>query len=211
MKIGKMKLFPTKLGSTKLGSTIRPLTVLSGMAVVLFGFGLGCSEAVPPANQGAVSAQFVTSSAAGTPGSCNIAPHPFQLGVTDPSDTGQIIFLRDGEAKALVFCSVVAEGNGFNAAAEIEDGPRSFKFTVNGISSANTPDNPAMGSVTYRSVETVNFFTSTNDVPCEFWLNDSQEVAEGRVWMQYRCPLIQYGTNDCSLGESTIAMQNCDS
>lgn len=205
------EVFQMKIGKMKLGSTIRPMTLLAGMGVVLFGFGLGCSEAVPPANQGAVNAQFVTSSAAGTPGSCNIAPHPFELGTVHPTDTGQIIFLRDGEARALVFCSVVADGNAFNAAAELEDGPESFKFSVNGLSAASTMDSPATGSVTYRSVDTVNFFTSTNDVPCEFWLNDSQEVAEGRVWMQYRCPLIQNGTNDCSLGVSTIALQNCDS
>jgi len=179
--------------------------------VALAGTSLGCSEAVPPANQGAVSAQFITASPVGEPGSCTIGPHPFQLGVTNPSDTGQIIFLRDGEADAKVFCSVTAANGGWNASAEIEDGPRSFKFTVNGISPDNDATSPATGSVTYRSVETVNYFTSTDEYPCQFWLNDQQEVNDGRVWMQYSCPLIQNGTRDCALGESTIAMQNCDS
>lgn len=186
-------------------------TLVLPALVALAGMSLGCSEAVPPANQGAVSAQFITSSAVGTPGSCSIAPHPFQIGVTHPSDTGQIIFLRDGEAQAQIFCSVVPEGSAWNVAAEMEEGARSFKVTVNGLSPSSTIDAPASGSVTYRSVETIDFFTSTEEFPCNFWITDQQEVNDGRVWAQYSCPLLQSKARDCALGESTIALQNCDS
>ncbi|HHH28454.1 MAG TPA: hypothetical protein ENK57_08930 [Polyangiaceae bacterium] len=186
-------------------------TMVFPALIALAGVSLGCSEAVPPANQGAVSAQFITASAVGTPGSCTLAAHPFQIGVTHPSDTGQIIFLRDGEAQAKIFCSVVPDGNGWNVAAELEEGPRSFKVTVNGISASSTQAEPATGGVTYRSVETIDFFTSTEEFPCNFWITDQQQVNDGRVWMQYSCPLIQSKGRDCALGESTIVLQNCDS
>ena len=103
------------------------------------------------------------------------------------------------------------EGNSWNIAAEMEEGPRSFKVTVNGLSPSSTQAEPALGSVTYRSVETIDFFTSTEDFPCTFWITDQQEVNDGRVWAQYSCPLLQSKQRDCALGESTIALQNCDS
>ncbi|MCA9617791.1 MAG: hypothetical protein KC731_02150 [Myxococcales bacterium] len=172
---------------------------------------IGCSEAVPPAGEAAVSVNFSTASAVGTPGSCTVAPHDFQIGVVHPSDTGQIIFTKDGQARASVFCSVTEDGGSFNASAQVLENEKSFEFAVKGISDANTKENPAKGTVTYRSVDTVNFFTSTSEYPCEFWLNDQQEVGPGKLWAQYSCPLIQSNTKECSIGESTVALQNCDS
>jgi hypothetical protein len=187
-----------------------------GLFLVVLGassFAMGCSEAVPPANQGAVSVNFSTASTVGTPGSCTLAPHDFQIGVVHPSDAGQILFSKDGEARAQVFCSVVNDGSAWNAAGEMEEGSgaKSFRFSVNNLSPANDRDNPAMGAVTYRSVDTVDFFRSTGDTPCTFWINDQQEVSDGLIWAQYSCPLIEANGKECSIGESTVAMQNCDS
>ncbi len=185
---------------------LRHCSLLTAVAVGFFT--MGCSEAVPPANQGSVQANFRTSSInAELP--CNIGVHDMQVGFTHATQAGQITYLTDGEGGAKVFCSVRAEGGGFNAQGLVEAGANVFEFNVT-LSADNNVGNRAEGTVGYRTVQTVTRLDSPKDNLCEFWLNDSQEVAEGRVWAQFECRELANPQRSCGLVESTLAFQNCD-
>jgi hypothetical protein len=134
-----------------------------------------------------------------------------QIGFAHASDSGQITFVKDGDAGADVFCSVTPSGNGFQAQGALEVGADVFEYKVN-LAATNDEANKATGSVSYRTVSTVSKYTSPPETPCNFWVTPSQEVAAGRIWAQFECPQILNlsAGRGCAIGSSTIAMQNCD-
>ncbi len=168
----------------------------------------GCSEAVPPASEGAFSLIF---SSAGTGGlSCNIKNHNAQIGYTDSTKNTEL--KKDTIGGAQIFCRVIDNGGEFEAQGYMELGATHLDFTVSNISPAATSGSPALGAVSYRSVDTIRLYTSPGDAKCEFFFENDQEIAAGRMWMQFVCPQIQNAasSSSCAVSMGTIAMQNCD-
>jgi len=169
----------------------------------------GCSEPVPPASEGAFALIF---SSIGTGGEqCKIAPHNAGIGSTD--STGNAELKKDTLGGAQIFCRVIDNGGQFEAQGYLDLGATHLDFSVNNISMNNTSADPALGAVSYRSVDTIQLYSSPGDAPCEFYFENDQEIAAGRVWMQFECPQIaNAGTSSsCAISVgSTIAMQNCD-
>lgn len=166
---------------------------------------MGCSEPVPPASQGAFVAAFQA------PGSCGKDIHNEQIGYADATEIRDL--KKNGVGGAQIFCAVTsAGGGGFDVEAEMKLFSTNLRVNIKGISSAATIDNPHKATVTYQTQKTVKPYTSPQDTPCNFWFLNAQEVAAGRVWAQFSCESIEdVGTNTiCALGESTLAMQNCD-
>lgn len=172
---------------------------------------MGCSEAVPPASQAAFFGAFQSSS--NYPDhTCDKDLHNGQIGFVDVTEIKDI--KKDGEAGALVFCAVETNGDGFKVEAEARQGSTTVRVKVDKIKAGATAADPAMGQVTYKTRQTVKAYISPSDVPCEFWFDpdSSQEVAAGRIWAQFKCQVIQNASTSsaCTLGESTIAFQNCE-
>ncbi len=174
------------------------------LGVCLVAGSVGCSEPVPPASQGAFVAAFQA------PGTCGKDIHNEQIGYADASEIRDL--KKNGVGGAQIYCAVSSAGGGFDVEAEMRLGNTNIRINIGSIPSTATEDSPALGSVTYQTQKTVKPYTSPQDTPCEFWFANSQEVAAGRMWAQFRCPEIEdAGTNTvCALGESTVALQNCD-
>ena len=164
----------------------------------------GCSEPVPPASQGAFVAAFQA------PGSCGKDIHNEQIGYADSTEIRDL--KKNGAGGAQIFCAVQSAGGGFDIEAELKLFSTNLRVNIEGMPSTATVDSPHPGTVTYQTQKTVKPYTSPLDTPCDFWLVNDQEVAPGRVWAQFSCESIEdVGTNTiCALGESTLAMQNCD-
>ncbi len=168
----------------------------------------GCSEAVPPASEGAFTLVF---SSVGTGGeTCQIAPHNAQIGYTDVTKNSEL--KKDTIGGAQIFCRVIDNGGEFEAHGFQELSANHLDFTVSNLSPGATEAAPALGNVSYRSVDTVRLYSSPGDAMCEFWFDNAQQVATGRVWMEFRCPQIANAASNssCAISSGTIAMQNCD-
>ena len=170
---------------------------------------IGCSEAVPPANQGAVSAQFRSSSLDPDGKQCNLGGHEMQIGFAHATQQNQITFQRDGDAGDNIFCSVKSEGGGFKVQVEMDVGANVLSIDAN-VSTSNSETDRATGSLGYRTVATINKLITPNDAPCTFWLNESQEIAAGRAWLTFECDRIENNDRSCGLQRSIVALQNCD-
>lgn len=165
---------------------------------------MGCSEPVPPASQGAFVAAFQA------PGSCGKDIHNEQIGYADATEIRDL--KKNGVGGAQIFCAVSSAGGGFDVEAEMKLFSTNLRVNIKGIPSTATVDDPHPGTVTYQTQKTVKPYTSPQDNPCDFWFLNSQEVAGGRIWAQFKCETIEdVSTNTiCALGDSTLAMQNCD-
>jgi hypothetical protein len=172
-----------------------------------------CSEPVPPAAQGA----FIGNFQAGTAGMCGQDIHTGQIGYADATEIRDL--KKEGTAGARVFCSVTPNGNGFDVEGALKQLNTDFVVKIGGMPTNATEDAPHHGSVSYRTAETLNYYTSTDETPCDFWMappvpgKAQQEVAAGRIWVQYKCDSVKNASSntECRLGPgSTLAFQNCD-
>lgn len=197
-------------------STTRASVLLAASAL----YAIACSDAVPPAAEGAYTAKFVQK-----PGSCSIGTHNAAVGAADANNYGLI---KDGTAvpdpisgqvaPADVTCIVIDEGGRFYAEGVIrhDDGAHTLKFAVADLTPDATEDNPALGKVAFRSKTTLDEFGSPAEEPCKFWFvpGSRQQVAAGRMWVTFQCDSIVSGGRECQLGDqtmrNTIAVQNCD-
>lgn len=165
---------------------------------------MGCSEPVPPASQGAFVAAFQA------PGSCGKDIHNEQIGYADATEIRDL--KKNGVGGAQIFCAVTSAGGGFDVEAELKLFSNNMRINIDGMPTTATIDAPHTGTVTYQTQKTVKPYTSPQDEPCEFWFANSQEIAAGRIWAQFKCASIEDASTNttCALGESTIALQNCD-
>jgi hypothetical protein len=176
-------------------------------AVALAAGVFACSEPVPPASQGAFVAFFQS----GGGGMCGQDIHTGQIGYADATEV--TTFIKEGTAGARVFCSVTPAGGGFDIEGAMKQLSTDFVVKIAGMPTTATEDAPHPGSISYRTAQTLNFYTSPAETPCQFWLVNGQEVAAGRVWAQFKCDsVINASSNtECALGNnSTLAFQNCE-
>ena len=175
---------------------------------------MACSEPVPPASQGAFTLSFVQTSS--TPGAqCRVKGHQAQVGGATAKSVTDL--KKDTIGGAVIFCSVTTAGAGFEADGAIDLEGRHLEFVAKGITAAATKDNPFVGTVSYSSLETAGPYQSPE---CKFWLqpytengNTSvrEEIAGGRIWVDFACPSINNASANsvCGISTGTIAMQNC--
>jgi hypothetical protein len=183
-----------------------------GATLALFWF--GCSEAVPPASQGAFVAEFRQADG----GKCKVASHPINVGSATVKD---LFELRTDSIKgARVQCTVTESGGGFTVKGLIDDGKGSqIDFTIPSIAAGATKAAPAKGNVGVESPKTGETYRSQGD-DCSFWFerdNDAKgQVGGGILWVSFECPkVVNLGEgSECNIDgtafSSVIAMQNCD-
>ena len=181
-----------------------PLLVALSMA------SFGCSDPDPqqstgPRADGAFHVVFGTA----TGSSCIIKPHVGQVGAVTESKIGEL--KTSAEDGADVTCSVSGSAGEYVAQASIAMSGMSLNIDLPALTLSATEANPALGSAVFVSSETVKPYTSTPAQPCEFFFTANEEVASGRLWLSFRCPLVENAStaSSCALHDSVLAVQNC--
>ncbi len=161
----------------------------------------GCSEPVPPASDGAFYLAFVNSGV-----DCRIAGHNTQVGKASATELTDV--KKDGVGGAAIWC-LVEGGGAFNIEGYIDHEARYINFALSGFSTAATVDNKHKGSLAYASSNTGGSYSSG---ACDFWIAGDEEVAAGRVWMEFACPEIRNASDNstCAISFGTIAVMNCE-
>ena len=160
-----------------------------------------------PKNQGAVQASFRTSSLSTAGKPCNLGVHSLGIGFAHASEVSEIAFITDGEAGS-VSCSVSGSGP-FDFSADISIDADRITFDASGFPATATELARHPVEVTYLTVQTIETFSSPAATPCTMWLNESQEVAAGRIWFQFECEELETDDRSCGLQQSTAVFQNC--
>ncbi|MBM4374579.1 MAG: hypothetical protein FJ095_05795 [Deltaproteobacteria bacterium] len=183
-----------------------------GATLALFWF--GCSEAVPPASQGAFIAEFRQPDG----GKCKVASHPIKVGSATVKD---LFDLRtDSVDGTTVQCTVTEASGGYTVKGLIDDGDgNQIDFTIPSISANASKAAPVKGNVGVRSPKTGDTYRSPGN-DCSFWLERDNgakgQVGSGILWVSFECPkIVNLGeASECNIDGTTfssvIAMQNCD-
>jgi hypothetical protein len=180
---------------------------LSGLAFAAYASGsIACGDSVPPSPQGAYLVTFTR------PAGCSISGHNAKVGdVTASQRNAVVVDATDG---ATVTCSVTGAGP-FNVSGQIMKGADSLQIAIDSLPTSATKANPAKGSVSFASPNTVKAYVADGSkAPCDFYFADPKEsVASGKVWVAFSCPTVIAGgslmPDTCSLLESYILLENC--
>jgi hypothetical protein len=170
----------------------------------------GCSDPVPPTPQAAFSVTFLDDGPEGSQG-CAVTGHNTTLGDVTPTTKDKL--LKNNVEGADVDCSVTGSGS-FNLDLSAFQGANGLILSVGGLKSRGsggpTREAPAPGTVTFHSATTVDVYSSSG-AACNFFFADesNQDVAAGRVWLSFNCPLIVDGSSQCELGDSYAIFENC--
>jgi len=170
----------------------------------------GCSDPEPqrstgPLADGAFKVVFGTAMGGG----CIIKPHVAQVGEVTENKIGSL--LTSGQQGAEVSCSVLGSGGEFSAEVSIFDSGDSLTVDLPKLTLSATEADPASGSVVLVTAQTVKPYTSPPAEPCAFFFTGKEEVAAGRLWVSFSCPLLENAStgSSCGLGASVLAVQNC--
>ncbi|WP_437631208.1 hypothetical protein [Sorangium sp. So ce854] len=170
--------------------------------------GFGCSDPAPPTPRGAYYMNFAKPGA-----SCNASSHSEALGEVSESARSRVV--TDGEEGAEIECSVTGSGT-FKVSARARNNPEVTEIRVNipSISPAATQEEPATGSVSFSSAETVGKpFVSDPANPCKFWFEPESEqgVSPGEIWVVFECPAMKESQYTCALRRGALAFDGCGS
>lgn len=173
----------------------------------------GCSEAVPPAAEGAF---FAALQPGAHTGEC-------QLDSAEPTEVGKVTATTHDELKkdtidgALIYCSSLAQGGGFSLEGSIQLGSDHLEFRVPQINTdANSADTGADGSIGYAGTSTSGIlFSSPAAEPCKFYFaNDGQrsQLADGKMWVTFECATVENVSKQraCAVQIGYAAFQNCE-
>jgi hypothetical protein len=177
---------------------------------LLFG-ATGCSEAVPPASEGAATVFWASSNA----GCAIMASDTGSIGLASATE---IELVKDTVNGIEIICSVTPNGDAFDIEAELRDPNNTqitLQVTVNGLRQSATAVDPALGSIGYAKAALTAgaLYSSPASEQCRFWFADKQEIAAGRAWFQFGCRQVVDGGVGSTCGiqdNSTVAIQNCD-
>lgn len=173
---------------------------------------LGCSDPIPLPAEGAWALTFLSTPTQGK--TCGITTHNQGIGVISPTQLDQAGLRKNLVDGSDINCQVIPQGTGFSAGGSNTLGGLMLSVQVPEIDGNATETAPVPGQLSYRSPETQNVFSAPNDVPCSFWFgNGQQQIAPGRVWMQFECDAVQHLSTDssCAIGSGVVAFQNCES
>jgi hypothetical protein len=153
---------------------------------------------------------FLDSGPEGSQG-CEVTGHNATLGDVTPTTKDKL--LKNNVEGAEVDCSVTGSGS-YNLDLSAFQGSNGLFISVGGLkprgSGGPTKEAPAPGTVSFHSATTVLEVYSSNE-PCNFFFADesNQDVAAGRVWLSFNCPVIQQGSSLCEIGDSYAIFENC--
>ena len=186
--------------------------LLFPVLLVAFSPLIGCSEAVPPAAEGAWQA---TINAGAHPAECNLdSINPITMGLVDATTHDRLE--KDTLNQAQIFCTVKQQGSSYSMEGYASNNDSVFEFQVGAISADATEQNPAGGRVTVAGPPTaLKALTSPSGEPCNFYfVNDGQrsQLAPGRAWFTFTCPTIEDVSINrrCGLQIGYAAFQNCE-
>ncbi len=169
----------------------------------------GCGSSSAPPADGAWFVSLVSDT-----GQCNLADIMSKTGsVTDQSKQSTI---ENAMSNVTIECSVTqGTGNSFAVSATGEDPTAStgsnLTLNIASLSPSATQANPATGTVTFSSPQTVNDeFASSS---CNFYFSSKSEgVALGQVWVTFDCPMLENRTGTmsvCDLKQGFAIFENC--
>ncbi|MBW2523800.1 MAG: hypothetical protein JRI23_06475 [Deltaproteobacteria bacterium] len=172
----------------------------------------GCSEAVPPAAEGAFQ---VNISSGASPADCGLdITAPITMGLVGPTSHDRLE--KDTLNDAQVFCTVKQQGSAFSMEGYAAMPDSVMEFQVSSITADANEGNPAFGRVTVAGPATaLNAMTSPDSEPCSFYfVNEAQrsQLAPGRAWFSFRCPSVEDVSinRSCGIDTSYAAFQNCE-
>lgn len=172
----------------------------------------GCSEAVPPAAEGAWQA---TVSAGSHSAECNLdSINPITMGLVDATTHDRLE--KDTLNNAQIFCTVKEQGGSFSMEGYAASTDSIMEFQVASIAADATEQNPATGRLTVAGPPTaLKALSSPDSEPCNFYfVNDGQrsQLAPGRAWFAFACPTIedQSINRRCAVQIGYAAFQNCE-
>lgn len=182
---------------------LAPLPLLTAACLLT-----GCSDSVGPAVIGAYEVTF----GQGQTGACGLGPHNGQVGSV--TDTEKQDLKKDGENLVEMSCLVTGSGSSFRVVGEIDDNNNNLLiFDIPNLDTGATRDNPSPGSVQFQSSTTQTVYSSTDEAPCEFFLEGSQTIQPGAAWVSFRCPTVINQMSTCELGPmfpNVVIVENCD-
>lgn len=159
---------------------------LLGLLVPVFvcGLHLGCEDPIPPSREGAAWINFTQpTQKEGMGKQCMIARGEVSVAgqVGDKTFTAK----TDGQEGVEVDCKVTGSGP-FDVSARIQLGANFVQLSASGVSDAAkmTPIDATVGVFTDATQTT---YISTPSHPCKLTVI---EVAAGRLWAGFRCPLV---------------------
>lgn len=159
-----------------------------------------CSDPVPPAAQGAFTAEF-----GNAPGNTCPATTPSSvLKVGDVTRTGKAT-VADGENGASVTCTVVPSPGGLSANGSISLG--SATLTMSGVSFVGTT---GTGKVLLRGSNTAGTYSPVKDSTCTFELLQGDA---GRIWATFECPTMETSNgavSRCAVSDGLVVFENCN-
>jgi hypothetical protein len=203
-------------------SSLVPSGALSSAMLCALG-GLGCSDDVPPAAEGAFYLSVIGDATDSKP--CCTATHQRQVG--EPGLSGsQRVLEKDGVNGAAVDCLVRGDSS-FEIEATVEKGNLRLTVKVPAMTASATKDKPVKGSVEFFTDKIGEAYASPPDTPCDFFLKGGtqQQISAGVALLSFTCTQVQNneglgdvmskgcpGPSSCRLegdGASTIAVQKC--
>lgn len=166
-------------------------------------FLLSCSDPVPPTPRGAVSVSFVDTGI-----DCAHAGHNTEIGKVGPASKDQVIV--DGTNDADINCTVRVAGDGFSVEATATQKDKALTIIIDKLTAKNTEEAPATGGIAYTSAKTVDSYLNATGSPCEFYvIPPAQGVAAGRVWLSFKCPVVEAEGSVCQISQGYAIFENC--
>lgn len=184
--------------------------LVSLVSLSLPAFLFGCSEAVPPAAEGAWMA---TVYAGAYPAECNLdSIEPIRMGDVDA--TQHNVLEKHTVNNAQIYCSVVNNGSTFQVDGYAANGLATLQIGIDAIAADASQTSPASGSLGVAGPPTALGMLTTVSEPCNFYFVNDQaaQLADGRVWLTFACPTVE----DVSIGRKCgvqigyAAFQNCE-
>lgn len=162
---------------------------------------LGCSDEVEPPPRGGLQANVSPSLVAPDGTACPSTGHSTNIGTTPPSGSNPGTRVEDGNG-ATVGCSV---SNGeFNG--KIAQGSTSFS-----VRGSVAPGGTGTATAVYYDGTLLMPLESSPDEPCIIDVSTPPlEVANGRLWARFDCPLMERTPNSACRVNGFFIMEKCN-
>lgn len=178
---------------------------LSPLGFIPVGFLLfaSCSDPVPPTPRGAFSVSFVDTGI-----ECAHAGHNTVIGMVGPSN--KEIVVVDGTSDTTIDCTVKPVTGGFSVEATATQKDKALTIVIDKIPATASEMAPTPGGIAYVSAKTVDSYLNSTDTPCEFYfIPPAQGIAAGRVWLSFKCPMVEAEGSTCEISQGYAIFENC--
>jgi hypothetical protein len=135
---------------------------------------------------------------------CNIFDFTAVVGEVDKDSV--TTWATDGEHGVEVSCNQIGVLRGVVDDTEGASGNR-LEVDVNLADTMPTKDKPTSGMAIYSS--TVKTAGQPFSGKCDFWLEGSESVGDGKAWMSFSCASVSSAQTTCSVQYGAFAFENC--